>query len=65
MVRNVKIPLEKIIGKALLSFTELQTALIQIEAVVNSRLITYVYNDHQELEALTPGHFLVSNRLTT
>ena len=48
---------KKTIGKALLTFSELETALIQIEAIINSRPISYVYNDHQEPEPLTPSHF--------
>ena len=37
---------------------ELETAVISIEAVINSRPLTYVSNDADDVEPLTPGHFL-------
>lgn len=47
-----------VIGKALLSYGELSTLLIEVEAVLNSRPLTYVYKNSDEPQPLTPAHFL-------
>ena len=65
MVRITKIALRKVLGKSLISFEELQTILIEIEAIINSRPLTYVYNDPAEPFPLTPANFLTGRRLTT
>ncbi|XP_035222580.1 uncharacterized protein LOC118195385 [Stegodyphus dumicola] len=44
---------------------ELETVLIEIEAILNSRPLTYVYSEVGEPEPLTPAHFLVGRRLTS
>ena len=37
--------LKKVIGKARLDFNELQTILTEVESIVNSHPITYVYDE--------------------
>ena len=64
MVRSVKMCLKKTLGKAMLGYEELQTLLVEVEAVVNSRPLTYVHTDHQDPSPLTPAHFLIGERLT-
>ncbi|GFQ99463.1 integrase catalytic domain-containing protein, partial [Trichonephila clavata] len=61
MVQITKIALRKILGRALISFEELQTILAEIEAIINSRPLTYIYN---EPFPLTPSNFLTGRRLT-
>ncbi len=63
MVRSVKMCLKKILGKAFLRFEELQTFLIEVEAVIDSRPLTYLDSD-ENLAPLTPAHFLTGERLT-
>lgn len=65
LVGLVKRHLKKALGNAKLTYEEMVTLLTQIEAVVNSRPITYVYEDQREPEPLTPSHFLISKRLTS
>ncbi|KYN50081.1 Pro-Pol polyprotein, partial [Cyphomyrmex costatus] len=58
-IKSVKTHLRKILGEALLSFEEMYTILTQIEAVLNSRPLTPLSTDPTDLQALTPGHFLI------
>ncbi|XP_074035219.1 uncharacterized protein [Leptinotarsa decemlineata] len=37
----------------------LHTLIVEIEYTVNSHPLTYVSSDHQDVEALTPNHFLI------
>ncbi|GFY34942.1 integrase catalytic domain-containing protein [Trichonephila clavipes] len=57
-----KCPLRKILGKALLTFEELHTILVEIEYIVNSRPLTYVTDDFSEPNPLTPLNFLQYGR---
>lgn len=65
LVRSVKTCLRKILGKASLSFEELTTILTEVEAVLNSRPLSYVHEEASEPQPLTPAHFLVGKRLTS
>jgi hypothetical protein len=65
MVQTTKRALIKTIGRAKLKYEELQTILVEIEATINSRPITYCYDDGEEGQALTPAHFLIGKRLTS
>ncbi|GFU06922.1 integrase catalytic domain-containing protein [Trichonephila clavipes] len=58
LVKTIKNPLRKILGRALLTFEELSTILSEVEVIVNHRPLTYVENDSGEPEPLTPAHFL-------
>ena len=44
---------------------ELNTILIEVEAVFNSRPLTYRYVDINDASPLTPSHFLCGHRLLT
>ncbi|GFW58897.1 integrase catalytic domain-containing protein [Trichonephila clavipes] len=58
LVKTIKDPLRKILGRALLTFEELSTIHSEVEVIVNHRPLTYVENDPGEPEPLTPAHFL-------
>lgn len=47
-----------------LTYDELGTILAEIEAILNSRPLTPMTNDPNDLQPLTPGHFLVGKPLT-
>ncbi|GFU78897.1 integrase catalytic domain-containing protein [Trichonephila clavipes] len=65
IVRSVKTILRKIIGKSSLTSEELETVLCEIEAVLNSRPLTYFDSDSTGNFPLTVSHFLLGRRLTS
>ena len=58
LVRTVKSSLRKTLGKSVLSKVELETLLLEVEACVNSRPLTFVSDDVDGSQPLTPSHFL-------
>lgn len=62
-VKSVKHHLIRIIGDTTLTFEEYSTILCQVEAYVNSRPINAITDDPTDLNALTPGHFLIGEPL--
>ena len=57
LVRTVKACLKKTLGKAFVTFEELQTILCEIEVAVNNRPLAYVSEDDLD-KALTPFHLM-------
>ncbi|CAG7698753.1 unnamed protein product, partial [Allacma fusca] len=57
--------MKRVIGTTTLNFEELTTVLAQIEACVNSRPISPLSTDPEDLSALTPGHFLIGQPLNS
>lgn len=64
-VKSVKRHFVRVVGDQNLTFEECSTLLAQIEACVNSRPICPISDDPHDLNALTPGHFLVGENLIT
>jgi len=63
-VKSCKFHLKRVIGQGLLTFEELATVLIQIEACLNSRPICQMSTTPMDLQPLTPGHFLIGDLIT-
>lgn len=63
-VKSLKGHMKRVIGNRLLKIDEMNTVVTQIEACLNSRPLTPLNNDPRDLEALTPGHFLIQRPLT-
>jgi hypothetical protein len=64
-VKSVKQHLKKNLGETKLTYSEMYTVLVQIEACLSSRPLIPISNDPNDLEPLTPGHFLVGESLTS
>ena len=59
LIRSTKRCLVKVVGRSLLSYSELSTLLVEIEAVINSRPLTYVFDDSDGISyPLTPSQLI-------
>ena len=61
-IKSTKRCLRKMVGQARFSYDELFTAVIEVEAIINSCPLSYILADDLE-EPLTPSHLLVGRRL--
>lgn len=62
-VRSMKYHLKRIVGVQVLTFEELYTVLVRIEAALNSRPLTALSEDPTDMTALTPGHFISGGQI--
>lgn len=62
MIKSAKRCIKKTVGKSSLTYDELLTVITEVEAVLNSRPISYVSMDDLE-EPLTPSHLLTGFRV--
>lgn len=62
-VKSVKYHLKRITHEANLNYEQLYTLLTQIEAILNSRPICPLSTDPNDLQSLTPGHFIIGDAM--
>lgn len=62
--RSVKEALKITLKERTPRFDVLNTLLIEAEHIVNSRPITYVSSNEEDLESLTPNHFIIGTSIT-
>lgn len=62
-IGSIKYHLKRIVGNRILTYEELSTVLVEIEACLNSRPVCTINDNPDEMEILTPGHFLVGDML--
>lgn len=63
-VKQMKAHLKRTVGMQILTYEEFDTLITQIEACLNSRPIMDMSNDPNDLQPLTPGHFIIGTSLT-
>ncbi|XP_011883776.1 PREDICTED: uncharacterized protein LOC105570934 [Vollenhovia emeryi] len=58
-VKSTKFHLRRVLGETVLTYEEMTTVIVQIEAVLNSRPLCPLSEDISDYSAITPGHFLI------
>ncbi|XP_018358471.1 PREDICTED: uncharacterized protein LOC108758159 [Trachymyrmex cornetzi] len=64
-IKSAKYHMKRIIGNASLNYDEMSTVITEIEAILNSRPISPMSNDPNDVQALSPGHFLIGQPLNS
>ena len=65
LIRSMKYCLIKVIGRSLLTFVELNTLLVEVECIINSRPLTYIYDDQDGVSyPLTPSQLINGRNLS-
>jgi hypothetical protein len=62
-VKSMKHHLVRVVGMKVLTYEQLLTLLTGIEAILNSRPLYPLNDDPKDVQALTPGHFLIGEAL--
>ncbi|XP_011859183.1 PREDICTED: uncharacterized protein LOC105556701 [Vollenhovia emeryi] len=57
--------LKRVVGDTLFTFEELNTFAIEIEGILNSRPITSITSDPNDMLVLTPAHYLIGKSITS
>ncbi|XP_033218345.1 uncharacterized protein LOC117173811 [Belonocnema kinseyi] len=63
--KSIKAYVAVAVGKALFTYEQFNTCIIEVESILNSRPLTPVSSDPNDLTALTSGHFLIGKTLTS
>ncbi|XP_030767150.1 uncharacterized protein LOC115890927 [Sitophilus oryzae] len=62
-IKSAKYHIKRILSQAYLTFEDMYTLLVEVEACLNSRPLTQISNDPLDFSLLTPSHFLIGDSL--
>ena len=65
LIGLTKAALKRVLGRACISLPMLQTLVVEVEATLNDRPLTYLSEDPRDPEPLTPSYLLHGKRITT
>ena len=65
LIGLTKNSLKKILGRSFTTLPELQTIVVEIQAILNDRPLTYLSSEVQDDTPLTPSHLLYRRRITS
>jgi len=63
-VKLFKHHFKRVVGDSLFTFEELNTFIVEVEGILNSRPITAISSDPNDMLALTPAHYLIGKPVT-
>jgi len=64
-VKLFKHHFKRVVGESLFTFEELNTFVVEVEGILNSRPITSISSDPNDLLVLSPAHCLIGKALTS
>ena len=65
LIGLTKTTLKKVLGRTFISLINLQTIVVEIEAILNDRPLTYTSTDLNDPEPLCPSHLLYGRRIVS
>ncbi|XP_068712770.1 uncharacterized protein [Montipora foliosa] len=65
LIQSVKRSITKTVGRTSLGYDELNTLVVEVESLINSRSQTYIYDDEESIShPLTPSHLISGHRIS-
>ena len=65
LIGLTKNAIKKVLGRAFVSLSTLQTIVVEVEAHLNNRPLTYVSSEFDDPDPLTPAHLLYGRCIVT
>ena len=65
LIGLTKTALKKVLGRTYATLSSLQTIIVEVEAMLNDRPLTYIPSDISDPEPLTPAHLLYGRKVTS
>ena len=63
LIGLTKQAVKKTLGRAFVTLPQLETIIVEIEAMLNDKPLTYVSSEFTDPEALTPAHLIYGRRI--